>query len=194
MPFGPVLRTWRPLWQRASTARADLSTVSRRCTTKSSRLLPTLLSAECRLFHAVPPLAGNGRGSCHLGLRLVTTTSINFQDISFEDLEALINGGDIQLIDVREPSEIKSSGKIGQAINIPLGQVKAALLLSEEGFREKYHAEKPHSYDHNIVFYWPGPHPRANAALELAKKDRSTTLAREYSGGWEDVLQQEKTL
>lgn len=49
----------------------------------------------------------------------MTTSSINFQDISFEDLEALINGGDIQLIDVREPSEIKSSGKIGQAINIP---------------------------------------------------------------------------
>lgn len=120
----------------------------------------------------------------------MSTSSINFQDISFEDLEALINGGDIQLIDVREPSEITSSGKIGQAINIPLGQVKAALLLSDEGFRDKYHALKPQSYDRNIVFYGLGP-IKSHAALELAKK-AGYSLAREYSGGWEEYCNKKR--
>lgn len=179
MSFRSVFRTWRPLWRCASAVRADLNAASGRCATTS-----TLLSAECRLLHPTSSRAGTGQGSSRLGLRLVSTSSINFQDISFEDLEALINGGDIQLIDVREPSEIKASGKIGEAINIPLGQVKAALLLSEDGFREKYHAQKPQSYDHNIVFYGLGP-IKSHAALELAKK-AGYSLAREYSGGWED--------
>lgn len=135
------------------------------------------------------PLSGFGVAAHqHVNLRCVTTSSINFQDLSFEDLEALLgtpgSPGDIQLIDVREPSEIAASGKISQAINIPLGQVKAALLMSDEEFQNTYHAVKPQSYDHNIVFYGLGP-IKSRAALELAKK-AGFTNAREYSGGWED--------
>lgn len=50
-----------------------------------------------------------------------------------------------------------------------VGQVKAALLMSDEEFQNTYHAVKPQSYDHNIVFYGLGP-IKSRAALELAKK------------------------
>ncbi|KAH7963044.1 hypothetical protein HPB52_019353 [Rhipicephalus sanguineus] len=108
-------------------------------------------------------------GPCIVGSRPVSTSGVNFQDLSYEDLEALLQGGDIQLIDVREPSEVAASGKIGNAINIPLGQVKDALLMSEEAFLKTYNAQKPQSYDHNIVFYGLGP-IKSHAALKLAHK------------------------
>uniref|UniRef100_A0A131Z0K9 Fed tick salivary protein 7 n=1 Tax=Rhipicephalus appendiculatus TaxID=34631 RepID=A0A131Z0K9_RHIAP len=123
-------------------------------------------------------------GPCIVGARPVSTTAVNFQDLSYEDLEALRQGGDIQLIDVREPAEVAASGKIGNAINIPLGQVKDALLMSEDAFQNTYHAQKPQSYDHNIVFYGLGP-IKSHAALKLAHK-AGYTHAREYSAGWED--------
>ncbi|XP_037510868.1 thiosulfate sulfurtransferase/rhodanese-like domain-containing protein 3 [Rhipicephalus sanguineus] len=123
-------------------------------------------------------------GPCIVGSRPVSTSGVNFQDLSYEDLEALLQGGDIQLIDVREPSEVAASGKIGNAINIPLGQVKDALLMSEEAFLKTYNAQKPQSYDHNIVFYGLGP-IKSHAALKLAHK-AGYAHAREYSAGWED--------
>uniref|UniRef100_A0A023FNF8 Putative secreted salivary gland peptide ixodes scapularis fed tick salivary protein n=1 Tax=Amblyomma cajennense TaxID=34607 RepID=A0A023FNF8_AMBCJ len=119
-----------------------------------------------------------------VAVRPVTTTSVNFQDLTYEDLEALLQGGDIQLIDVREPAEVAASGKIGNAINIPLGQVKDALLMSDETFQKTYHAQKPQSYDHNIVFYGAGP-IKSQAALKLAHK-AGYVHAREYSAGWDD--------
>ncbi|KAH8040647.1 hypothetical protein HPB51_011962 [Rhipicephalus microplus] len=54
-----------------------------------------------------------------MSARSVSTSGVNFQDLSYEDLKALMQGGDIQLIDVREPAEVAASGKIGNAINIP---------------------------------------------------------------------------
>lgn len=123
-------------------------------------------------------------GPCIVNTRPVTTSSVNFQDLSYEDLQALLQGGNIQLIDVREPAEVAASGKIGNAINIPLGQVKDALLMTEETFQKTYHAQKPQSYDHNIVFYGLGP-IKSHAALKLAHK-AGYTHAREYSAGWED--------
>lgn len=116
------------------------------------------------------------------GIRTVRTSSVDFKDLSYEDLVALLKGSDIQLIDVREPSEVAASGKIGNAINVPLGQVKDALLLSDEDFQRTYHAPKPQSHDHNIVFYGLGP-IKSQAALKLAVK-AGYTHAREYSGGW----------
>lgn len=40
-------------------------------------------------------------------------------NLSYDDLQALIDCGDIQLFDVREPKEILDMGKIPCAINIP---------------------------------------------------------------------------
>ncbi|XP_013773641.1 uncharacterized protein LOC106458657 [Limulus polyphemus] len=108
-------------------------------------------------------------------------------DISFEDLEALIQGGDIQLIDVREPQEINEYGTIPGSVNIPLGQVKDALLLTEDAFQNKYKVSKPQQFDANIVFFGLGP-IKARAAVELAHKF-GYTRSRMYRGGWEDYTQ-----
>uniref|UniRef100_G3MSR0 Rhodanese domain-containing protein n=1 Tax=Amblyomma maculatum TaxID=34609 RepID=G3MSR0_AMBMU len=152
------------------------------------RRLAALSVAQLHVKQALDASTTRCRSSqirpCALGIRLVTTSSVNFQDLTYEDLNALLLGGDIQLIDVREPAEVAASGKIGNAINIPLGQVKDALLMSDETFQKTYHAQKPQSYDHNIVFYGAGP-IKSQAALKLAHK-AGYIHAREYSGGWDD--------
>ncbi|XP_013785716.1 thiosulfate sulfurtransferase/rhodanese-like domain-containing protein 3 [Limulus polyphemus] len=121
---------------------------------------------------------------CSLLIKRRYCTSIKGRDITFEDLEALVHGGDIQLIDVREPKEIEEYGTIPNSINIPLGQVKDALLMSEDVFENKYRVAKPHQFDANIVFFGLGP-IKARAALHLADKF-GFNRARTYSGGWED--------
>lgn len=143
---------------------------------KLSTALGTRTTSYCAL-QLTPP-------SVISGIRTVRTSSVDFQDLSYEDLVALLKGGNIQLVDVREPAEVAASGKIGNAINIPLGQVKDALLLSDEDFQKTYHAPKPQSYDHNIVFYGLGP-IKSQAALKLAIK-AGYEHAREYSGGWQE--------
>ncbi|XP_076356471.1 uncharacterized protein LOC143249820 isoform X2 [Tachypleus tridentatus] len=97
------------------------------------------------------------------------SVEVEDRDVSFEDLEALIQGGDIQLFDVREPKEIDEYGTIPGSVNIPLGQVKDALLLAEDAFQNKYKVSKPQQFDANIVFFGLGP-IKARAAVELAHK------------------------
>ncbi|XP_050044572.1 thiosulfate:glutathione sulfurtransferase-like [Dermacentor andersoni] len=175
MFFKPVLSVVRSNRVPWLLGRSLASTAVAGFQSKQAVVLKACSTKMCRSVHT---------GPCIVGTRPVTTSSVNFQDLSYEDLKALLQGGDIQLIDVREPAEVAASGKIGNAINIPLGQVKDALLMTEEAFQKTYHAQKPQSYDHNIVFYGLGP-IKSHAALKLAHK-AGYTHAREYSAGWED--------
>lgn len=51
--------------------------------------------------------------------QLLHRSATMLKDLSYEDLIALLRGGDPHLIDVREPNEIRETGKIPGAINIP---------------------------------------------------------------------------
>ncbi|KAA0196489.1 Thiosulfate sulfurtransferase/rhodanese domain-containing protein 3 [Fasciolopsis buskii] len=73
--------------------------------------------------------------------------------LNYSELCALINKGDVLLIDVRDVSDFSGTGHITGAINIPLTELKAALKMTEEAFREKYGVKKPKPSDDNIVFY-----------------------------------------
>lgn len=46
-------------------------------------------------------------------------SAVAMNELSYEDLIALLNGGNLHLVDVREPCEIKETGKIPGAVNIP---------------------------------------------------------------------------
>ncbi|GAB1605426.1 thiosulfate sulfurtransferase/rhodanese-like domain-containing protein 3 [Argonauta hians] len=112
-------------------------------------------------------------------------------NLCFEDLEALIGCGDIQLFDVREPKEISDTGKIPCAVNIPLGQIKEALLMADDVFLEKYSVPKPALQDTNIVFVGLGP-IKSSAALEIAHKI-GFKKARHYYGGYKEWIQKTQT-
>ncbi|KAK3589946.1 hypothetical protein CHS0354_034968 [Potamilus streckersoni] len=105
-------------------------------------------------------------------------------DLSYEDLIALINDADIQLIDVRDEKDIKEQGAFPKAVNISLCDLKEALKMDNEKFREKYHIPKPQPTDTNIVFVGYKS-VKSSAALEIAHK-LGYTKSRHYPGGFED--------
>lgn len=104
--------------------------------------------------------------------------------LSHEDLEALIDSGDIQLIDIREEKEIGEQGVFPGAINIPLQDLKKALQMTDEAFTEKYKAPKPQHKDTNIVFAG-FKSVKSSAALEIAHK-LGFKKARQYKNGFEE--------
>jgi len=61
------------------------------------------------------------------------------KEIARDQLKQLIDEkADYVLVDVREPDELATYGKIPTAKNVPLSEFKEALGLSEEEFEEKY--------------------------------------------------------
>ncbi|XP_068180223.1 thiosulfate sulfurtransferase/rhodanese-like domain-containing protein 3 isoform X2 [Antennarius striatus] len=110
-------------------------------------------------------------------------------EVSYDRLKQLLAGRKSVVIDVREPWELREYGFIPGSVNVPLGQVSAALQLGPEEFREKYGAELPQQTD-NIVFSCLAG-IRSKTALEtavsLGYKD-----VQHYPGGWQGWVENEK--
>ncbi|KAL7635533.1 UNVERIFIED_CONTAM: hypothetical protein RMT77_014602 [Armadillidium vulgare] len=109
-----------------------------------------------------------------------TRTELDYEELS----DLLTFSEDVALIDVRNPQELHTYGSIPGAINIPLGEVKAAFQLSENEFRRTFYVEKPSKTAKNLVFFARGPNA-SSAALEIAHR-LGYKGSRQYSGGWED--------
>jgi len=111
-------------------------------------------------------------------------------DLSYEQLNALIESRDIVLIDVREQKEIEALGKISDSINIPLSQIKASLQLANADFAERFKCEKPQKHATNLVFYGLCE-VKSSAALEIAHK-LGYKKARHFPGGFEEWAKRQK--
>ncbi|XP_064638592.1 thiosulfate sulfurtransferase/rhodanese-like domain-containing protein 3 isoform X2 [Lineus longissimus] len=121
----------------------------------------------------------------------VRTYSSSYTDLSYEQFLSLLESKDIQLFDVREPEECRTTGVIPSAVNIPLGTVPEAFQKPPEEFRESYGVEKPGKDDANIVFSCLGgvrSRRALNAVTELGFKN-----ARHYIGGWEEWQMRQKS-
>lgn len=89
--------------------------------------------------------------------------------------------GDIVLIDVREPNELASTGRIPGAINIPVTTAPEAFFLSEEEFEDKFGFERPRK-DAEVVFYCRAG-VRSKAAAALAQRAGWEKIG-EFPGSW----------
>ncbi|XP_078582238.1 thiosulfate:glutathione sulfurtransferase-like isoform X2 [Branchiostoma floridae x Branchiostoma japonicum] len=101
-------------------------------------------------------------------------------DVKYDELKALIKSGHVQLIDVREPEEIASTGLLPGAINIPLNRLHIDLKMPEEDFKEKYGVEKPGK--DNLILHCLGG-IRSRGALAIAHA-LGYEKARHYIGGY----------
>ncbi|XP_013388925.1 thiosulfate:glutathione sulfurtransferase-like isoform X1 [Lingula anatina] len=103
-------------------------------------------------------------------------------DLDYEALCVLLESGNIQLFDVRNPWEVEATGMIPQAINLPLDELEEALKLPPDSFMAKYRTEQPMKHDADIVFSCRSG-KRSQTAYELAHS-LGFTKARHYIGGW----------
>ncbi|XP_069982388.1 uncharacterized protein [Penaeus vannamei] len=71
--------------------------------------------------------------------------------ITYEDLVDGLDADALVLIDVRDPLELRETGKLPKSHNVPLPEFETAFQLSPEEFSEKYGFAKPTPQDENVV-------------------------------------------
>lgn len=86
------------------------------------------------------------------------------------------------LIDVREPSELHSSGTIPSSLNLPLKTAPDFMFLSAEEFEDRFGRPRP-SADDEVIFYCRSG-VRSRAAAELAKQASFGGTVSEFPGSW----------
>lgn len=87
------------------------------------------------------------------------------------------------LPDTREPAEIKATGCIPGAINIPVTTCPDGFFLPDEEFEDRFGFCRP-SRDTEVIFYCKAG-VRGRAAAGLAKEAGWTKVS-EYPGSWVD--------
>ncbi|XP_026737470.1 rhodanese domain-containing protein CG4456-like isoform X2 [Trichoplusia ni] len=104
--------------------------------------------------------------------------------LSYDDMLKVIHQPQKVIIDVRNPDEVNTTGKIPSSINIPLDNVHNALVtMSHEEFRKHYQREKPASTD-ELIFYCQSGR-RSSEALDKALK-MGYTKSKTYLGSWSE--------
>lgn len=85
--------------------------------------------------------------------------------------------------DVREPGELKQTGRIPHAINIPITSAPDSFHISDEEFEDRFGYPRPDK-DAEVVFYCKaGVRSRGAAAIA---RDAGWTRVGEYPGSWLD--------
>ncbi|CAH0729232.1 unnamed protein product, partial [Brenthis ino] len=104
--------------------------------------------------------------------------------LSYEDMLKIIHQPEKVIIDVRNPEEVTSTGKIPSSINIPLHNVQDVLkTMSEEEFKKQFQRPKPSSSDELIFYCQSGK--RSSEALDKALK-LGYSKSKTYLGSWND--------
>jgi len=83
--------------------------------------------------------------------------------------------------DVREPGELKQTGHIPHAINIPINSAPDSFHISPEEFEDRFGFPRPDK-DKEVVFYCKAG-VRCRGAAGIAK-DAGWTKVGEYPGSW----------
>ena len=103
---------------------------------------------------------------------------------TFSDIQTLAQSPDPNriIIDVREPGELKSTGKIPGSYNLPISSAADGFFLPAEEFEERFGWEKP-GQDDEVIFYCKAG-VRSRAAARLAGQAGFGGKIGEFPGSW----------
>ncbi|KAI0549738.1 Rhodanese-like domain-containing protein [Xylaria curta] len=117
------------------------------------------------------------------GVRWSSISATGSKIWTFEEIQSLSTQDPPKptLIDVREPSELQSTGKIPGAVNIPITTSPDSFHISASEFEERYGYDRPEK-DAEVVFYCKAG-VRSRAAAGIAREAGWTNVG-EYPGSW----------
>lgn len=103
---------------------------------------------------------------------------------TFSEIQSLTTNPDPNriIVDVREPGEVQSTGKIPGSRNVPVSSAPDAFFLPAEEFEERYGFEKP-GKDAEAIFYCKAG-VRSRAAARLAAQGGFAGKIGEFPGSW----------
>ncbi|KAL2398845.1 hypothetical protein ABEF93_005638 [Exophiala dermatitidis] len=104
---------------------------------------------------------------------------------TFEEIKSITSQPDPNriLIDVREPHELKQTGKIPGSRNLPVQSAADAFFLPAEEFEERFGFEKPDANNKEVIFYCKAG-VRSRAAAQLAQRAGWAGKIAEFPGSW----------
>ncbi|KAM3508816.1 hypothetical protein MY10362_000942 [Beauveria mimosiformis] len=141
--------------------------------------------ASCR--GAAPPPLKSTAAAAAAGARRYSVDAASPTRIwTFADIQKQLDTNEdknVVFVDVREPVELRETGKIPGAINIPVTTAVQSLHVPEQEFEEMYGYERP-GKDKTLVFYCKAG-VRARTAAGLALHAGWTSVG-EYRGSWLD--------
>ncbi|KAK8128575.1 thiosulfate sulfurtransferase [Apiospora sp. TS-2023a] len=146
--------------------------------TPSSCVTVTAREVRPRLVQARQP----GRILCG-GVRWSTESATGSKIWSFEEIQNLPSN--VTLIDVREPGEIRQTGRIPGALNIPITTSPDSFHISEEEFEDRFGFVRPNpneNEEQEVVFYCKAG-VRSRAAAGIAREAGWKKVG-EYPGSW----------
>jgi len=128
---------------------------------------------------AVSSNSGNSTNGNSTDTGKNTTTG----QIRADQLQKKLESGKIILIDVRELWELRTEGKIGQSVNIPLATVEKSFQMDNHSFKEKYGIDKPSKDNCDLVFHCRSG-VRSQKAVDIVKT-LGYTCPQNLIGGFE---------
>ncbi|KAM3439210.1 hypothetical protein NHJ13734_003817 [Beauveria thailandica] len=170
------------VYARPSASRALMTTAAAAAPAAPTRIFATSI-ASCR--DAAPLLlksAAVAAGARRYSVDAASPTRI----WTFADIQKQLDTNEdknVVFVDVREPVELRETGKIPGAINIPVTTAVQSLHVPEQEFEEMYGYERP-GKDKTLVFYCKAG-VRARTAAGLALHAGWTSVG-EYRGSWLD--------
>lgn len=113
------------------------------------------------------------------------TTQAPSRLYTFEEIQDLSTSPDAHriLIDVREPGELQSTGRIPGAQNLPISTAADGFFLPADEFEERFGFPKPDGAKDEVIFYCKAG-VRGRAAATLAQQSGFAAKVGEFPGSW----------
>ncbi|KAM7301675.1 putative secreted salivary gland peptide [Ixodes scapularis] len=122
-----------------------------------------------------------------MGRRLRSTDTATFPVVEFSEVEAVRSHNKTGVvIDVREPEELETDGRIPNFHNIPLKSIPEAFELEPKEFETKYNFSKPEA-DDVIIFSCRSGRRALLAAQRLDKLQKYRNI-KVYEGSFQNWL------
>ncbi|KAI1849357.1 hypothetical protein JX265_012082 [Neoarthrinium moseri] len=177
--LGAALRTSSQL-----TPRAAAPTALRSFATSASRASRPLVLSTRPSARATAAVTASSSSS-QRGVRWSSESATGSKIYSFEEIRALSKDASrpLTIVDVREPGELASTGRIPGAVNVPITTAPDSFHIADDEFADRFGFERPGKAD-EVVFYCKAG-VRSRAAAGIAR-DAGWTRVGEYPGSWID--------
>ncbi|ETS82530.1 hypothetical protein PFICI_04406 [Pestalotiopsis fici W106-1] len=119
------------------------------------------------------------------GVRWSSESATGSKIYDFDEIKTLSQDPEssIQIIDVREPGELASTGRIPGAKNIPITTSPDSFHITAEEFEDRFGFERPTPEDEVIFYCKAGVRSRAAAGIA---REAGWSKVGEYPGSWAD--------
>ncbi|KAI1495489.1 Rhodanese-like protein [Biscogniauxia marginata] len=177
-----------------SSRSGSYSRTPRAASTTTTTTKTTALLSRPRVTTRIPRGLGTTTGK--IGIRWSSESATGSKIWTFEEISALTSSSSsssapgsqpkVTIIDVREPGELASTGRIPGSVNVPIASAPDSFHVAADEFEARHGFPRPRP-DAEVVFYCKAG-VRSRAAAGIAR-DAGWTRVGEFPGSWNEWVE-----